>query len=71
MGGRKLGDPTDYLPPGCRSLGIPEDLEAFAQKVAALAKQFRVLKLKLGSCDLGLDLAHRLRGPPRPPLRRN
>lgn len=53
----KLGDPTDYLPPGCRSLGIPGDLDLFGQKVAALAKQFRVLKLKLGSGDLGLDLA--------------
>lgn len=53
----KLGAPTDYLPPGCRSLGIPEDLEAFAIRVAALAGQFRVLKLKLGSGDLGLDLA--------------
>jgi L-alanine-DL-glutamate epimerase-like enolase superfamily enzyme len=53
----KLGDPTDYLPPGCRSLGIPDDLEAFAQKVKTLATTFRVLKLKLGSGDLGLDLA--------------
>lgn len=54
---RKLGDPTDYLPPGCRSLGIPDDLEAFARKVVSLAAQYRVLKLKLGSGDLGLDLA--------------
>ncbi len=53
----RLGDPTDYRPPGCRSLGIPEDLEVFAKKVGILAKQFRVLKLKLGSGDLGLDLA--------------
>jgi len=53
----KLGDPTDYLPPGCRSLGIPEDLEVFRKKVSDLAGRFRVLKLKLGSGDLGLDLA--------------
>lgn len=53
----KLGTPTDFLPPGCRSLGIPEDLEAFAGRVEAFSRQFRVLKLKLGSGDLGLDLA--------------
>jgi len=53
----KLGTATDFVPPGCRSLGIPEDLGIFSEKVAALAKQFRVLKLKLGSGDLGLDLA--------------
>lgn len=53
----KLGDPTDFVPSGCRSLGIDEDLDRFAAKVAALAERFRVLKLKLGSGDLGLDLA--------------
>lgn len=53
----KLGLPTDFVPPGCRSLGIPEDLESFAARIAALAEQFPVLKLKLGSGDLGLDLA--------------
>jgi L-alanine-DL-glutamate epimerase-like enolase superfamily enzyme len=54
---RRLGKPSGPTPPGCRSLGIPEDLEVFSKKVAALARQFRVLKLKLGSGDLGLDLA--------------
>jgi L-Ala-D/L-Glu epimerase len=54
---RRLGRPTRATPPGCRSLGIPEDLEVFSKKVADLAQQFRVLKLKLGSGDLGLDLA--------------
>lgn len=44
-------------PPACHSLGIPEDLHAFAERVEELAKQFRVLKLKLGSGDLGLDIA--------------
>lgn len=53
----KLGLPTDFLPPGCRSLGIPEDLERFAEQVASVARQFQVIKLKLGSGDLGLDLA--------------
>ena len=48
------GGPT---PPACHSLGIPEDLHAFAERVEELAKQFRVLKLKLGSGDLGLDIA--------------
>jgi L-alanine-DL-glutamate epimerase-like enolase superfamily enzyme len=54
---RRLGPPSGPLPPGCRSLGIPDDLETFSRRVAGLAKQFRVLKLKLGSGDLGLDLA--------------
>ncbi len=53
----RLGDPTDFVPPGCRSLGIPETLDGYGEKVAALAERFRVLKLKLGSGDLGLDLA--------------
>lgn len=54
---RRLGKPAGPTPPGCRSLGIPDDLEVFSEKVAVLARQFRVLKLKLGSGDLGLDLA--------------
>lgn len=53
----KLGASSGFVPPGCRSLGIPDDLGLFAERVAALANQFRVLKLKLGSGDLGLDLA--------------
>lgn len=40
-----------------RSLGIPSDLGAFAEKVAATAKQFPVLKLKLGSGDRAFDVA--------------
>lgn len=41
----------------CRSLGIPTDLPAFAEKVRETAKQFRVLKLKLGCGDLEHDEA--------------
>jgi len=41
----------------CRSLGIPTDLKAFAEKVRETARQFRVLKLKLGSGDLDHDEA--------------
>lgn len=44
-------------PPGCRSFSIPEDLDHFAALVATTAQQFSVLKLKLGSGDLGLDIA--------------
>lgn len=44
-------------PPACHSLGIPEDLQVFEQEVERLGRQFRVLKLKLGSGDLGLDIA--------------
>lgn len=44
-------------PLACHSLGIPDDLHVFGERVEALAKQFRVLKLKLGSGDLGLDIA--------------
>ncbi len=52
-----LGTPLQPTPPGCRSFSIPEDLDTFADKVRAIARQFPVLKLKLGSGDLGLDLA--------------
>lgn len=41
----------------CRSLGIPTDLLAFADRVREVARQFRVLKLKLGSGDLDHDEA--------------
>lgn len=44
-------------PPACHSLPIPSDLDAFGDRVERLSKQFRVLKLKLGSGDLGLDIA--------------
>lgn len=54
----KLGPPhRPAPPPGCRSFSIPADLDAFAEKISVISKQFRVLKLKLGSGDLGLDLA--------------
>lgn len=41
----------------CRSFSIPTDLREFAERVRAVARQFRVLKLKLGSGDLGHDEA--------------
>lgn len=54
----RLGAPTRAGPaPGCRSFSIPTDLEVFERKVQDIARQFRVLKLKLGSGDLGLDIA--------------
>lgn len=53
----QLGAPLHPPPPGCRSFSIPDDLDAFAAKVSLIAAQFPVLKLKLGSGDLGLDLA--------------
>jgi L-alanine-DL-glutamate epimerase-like enolase superfamily enzyme len=46
-----------HTPPGCRSFSIPEDLDIFADKIRDIAQQFPVLKLKLGSGDLGLDIA--------------
>ena len=54
----KLGTPLRSSPPsGCRSFSIPDDLDVFAEKIRLISKQFRVLKLKLGSGDLSLDLA--------------
>lgn len=53
----KLGERMHAAPPGCRSFSIPEDLDVFAEKVREIAGQFPVLKLKLGSGDLGLDIA--------------
>jgi len=44
-------------PSGCRSFSIPQELDSFAAKVADTARRFSVLKLKLGSGDLGLDIA--------------
>lgn len=52
-----LGPSSRPAPPGCRSFSIPDDLDAFAEKISAIARQFSVLKLKLGSGDLGLDIA--------------
>ena len=53
----KLGEPVHPMPQGCRSFSIPEDLGLFHDRVCEIARQFHVLKLKLGSGDLGLDLA--------------
>lgn len=54
----RLGAPTKAAPPlGCRSFSIPTDLDVFESKVRDTARQFQVLKLKLGSGDLGLDIA--------------
>jgi L-alanine-DL-glutamate epimerase-like enolase superfamily enzyme len=39
----------------CRSFSIPTDLQAFAESVAETARQFRVLKLKLGCGDVEYD----------------
>ena len=41
----------------CRSLAIPTDLAAFSEQVHALSRQFRVLKLKLGSGNMDWDEA--------------
>ncbi len=52
---RKLGLPKlpvlskRPIPSGSRSLSIPTDMDEFAEKVIQIARQFRVLKLKLGS----------------------
>lgn len=53
----KLGVSSRHAPPGCRSFSIPDDLNLFADKVRQISQQFSVLKLKLGSGDLGLDIA--------------
>jgi L-alanine-DL-glutamate epimerase-like enolase superfamily enzyme len=42
---------------GCRSLGIPSDLDVFADKAREIARQFPVLKLKVGSGNPDLDEA--------------
>lgn len=42
-------------PPGCRSVDIPSDLDAFADKVRETVRQFRILKLKLGSGSIEQD----------------
>lgn len=52
-----LGSPNHAAPSGCRSFSIPDDLETFHDRVREIGRRFRVLKLKLGSGDLGLDLA--------------
>jgi L-alanine-DL-glutamate epimerase-like enolase superfamily enzyme len=56
MAAARLGE-EGRVPPACHSLGIPDDLGVFEETVGRLARQFRVLKLKLGGGDLGLDIA--------------
>lgn len=48
--------PRPSAPPGCLSLGIPDDLDAFASRVKEASRQFHVLKLKLGCGDPDFDL---------------
>ncbi|HYF37437.1 MAG TPA: enolase C-terminal domain-like protein, partial [Prosthecobacter sp.] len=43
--------------PACRSFSIPTDLPAFADRVRDTARQFQVLKLKLGSGNADFDEA--------------
>lgn len=45
------------LPPACRSFSIPTELDDFAEKVRETHRQFRVLKLKLGSGNAEFDEA--------------
>jgi L-Ala-D/L-Glu epimerase len=56
LGLAELGQGRGFVK-SCRSLSIPSDMNAFSEKVALTAKQFPVLKLKLGSGDIALDLA--------------
>lgn len=44
-------------PPGCWSFSIPNDLDAFADRVRETGRKFRVLKLKLGSGNVDFDEA--------------
>ncbi len=44
-------------PPGCRSFSIPFDLDTFAERVIEVSRQFRVLKLKVGSGNVDFDEA--------------
>lgn len=52
-----LGLPDPQGREACRSIGIPTSLTAFRSKVGDIARQFHVLKLKLGSGDLDHDAA--------------
>lgn len=54
---RHLGLPDPQGREACRSIGIPTSLTAFRARVGDIARQFHVLKLKLGSGDLELDAA--------------
>lgn len=53
--GQLLGIAPAVGQAACRSFSIPTDLEAFEAKVRETARQFRVLKLKLGSGNVDLD----------------
>ncbi len=64
--GRRAGSPLSALVPvslpkrpglipGCRSFSIPTSLDEFAALVQETARQFQVLKLKLGSGDAEYD----------------
>lgn len=51
----KLSNPSGRS--ACRSLGIPEDLDAHQDEVRRLSKHFTVLKLKLGGGNVDFDEA--------------
>lgn len=51
----KLSNPSGRA--ACRSLGIPEDLDAHRDEVRRLSKHFTVLKLKLGGGNVDFDEA--------------
>jgi len=59
--GQTLGEmwrlDASSVPDGCRSFGIPADLDEFSEKVRVTSRQFRVLKLKLGSGNTSFDEA--------------
>lgn len=52
-----LGQPNPGGMRACRSVGIPSDLEDFSEQVRCFSRQFRVLKLKLGSGNSAFDEA--------------
>lgn len=54
---KHLGQPDPSGTCACRSLGIPVDLQHFSDQVQALARQFKALKLKLGSGNPDFDEA--------------
>ncbi|MFZ4766936.1 MAG: enolase C-terminal domain-like protein, partial [Roseimicrobium sp.] len=55
--GKLLGLDAAQAPLGCRSFSIPDELAAFGDKVRETSRQFRVLKLKLGSGNIDFDEA--------------
>ena len=52
-----LGLPDPRGREACRSIGIPTSLAQFRARICDFSRQFRVLKLKLGSGDLEHDAA--------------